>query len=69
MAALTVTAVAFVVALSVQASLAFVALGGAVVLLAGAPYHRRLEWSRLRREIPWSLFVFISGMFLVVHAV
>jgi Na+/H+ antiporter NhaD/arsenite permease-like protein len=67
--ALTVTAVAFVVASSVQAPLAFVALGGAAVLLAGALYHRRLEWSRLGREISWSLFVFISGMFLVVRAV
>jgi arsenical pump membrane protein len=68
-AALAVTAVAFVVASSVQAPLAFVALGGAALLLAGAGYHRRLEWNRLRREISWSLFVFISGMFLVVRAV
>jgi arsenical pump membrane protein len=68
-AALAVTAVAFVAASSIQAPLSFVALGGAAALLAGAAYHRRLEWTRLRREISWSLFVFISGMFLVVRAV
>jgi arsenical pump membrane protein len=68
-AALAVTAVAFVVASSIQAPLSFVAMGGAAVLLAGAGYHRCLHWGRLRHEISWSLFVFISGMFLVVRAV
>ncbi len=66
---LIVTAVAFVLASSFQAPLSFVALGGAAVLLAGAGHHRCLQWNRLRREISWSLFVFISGMFLVVRAV
>ena len=51
-AALAVTAVAFVVASSVQAPLSFVALGGAAVLLLGAGYHKRLQWGRLRRESP-----------------
>ena len=45
------------------------ALGGAALLLAGAAWYRQLEWSRLRREISWSLFAFISGMFIVVRAI
>jgi arsenical pump membrane protein len=46
-----------------------VALGGAGILLAVAAYHRQLSLGRLRREISWSLFVFISGMFVVVRGV
>ncbi len=68
-AVLAVIAAAFVLASWVQVPLAFVALGGAAALLAGARYHGQLEWGRLRREIAWSLFVFITGMFLVVRGV
>jgi arsenical pump membrane protein len=49
--------------------LSAVALGGAALLLAGAARYRQLEVGRLRREISWSLFLFISGMFVVVQAV
>ena len=62
-------AVAFVLASSFEAPLSLVALGGAVVLLIGTWRHGRLEWKRLRGEISWSLFVFISGMFLVIRGV
>jgi arsenical pump membrane protein len=62
-------AVAFVLASSFQVPLSLVALGGAGILLIGSWRHGRLEWKRLRGEISWSLFVFISGMFLVIQGV
>ena len=67
--ALGVIAAAFVLASSFQAPLSLVALGGAVILLFGAWRHGHLAWSRLRREISWPLFIFISGMFLVIRGV
>lgn len=67
--ALGITAVAFVLASTFQVPLSLVALGGAVLLLIGAYRYGHLEWSRMRKEISWSLFVFISGMFLVIQGV
>jgi arsenical pump membrane protein len=69
LAVLAVIAVAFVAASSLEVPVAWVALGGAALLLAAAAYHRQLSWGHLRREISWSLFVFISGMFVVVRGV
>jgi arsenical pump membrane protein len=46
-----------------------VALCGGLILLLGAYRSQRLDWRRLGREIPWSLFGFITGLFLVVQAV
>jgi len=66
---LGITAVAFVLATSLHSPVALVALGGAGLLLVAAATYRQLHWDRLRREISWSLFVFISGMFLVVRGV
>ena len=69
LAVLGLIAVGYVVASALQVPVAFVALGGGLLLLAGARYTRRLDWRRLGREIPWSLFGFITGLFLVVQAV
>ena len=69
LATLGVIAVAFVLASSFQVPLSLVALGGAVVLLFGAWRFGQLKWGRLRHEISWSLFIFISGMFLVIRGV
>ena len=69
LAALGCIAIAFVLASSVEAPLSLVALGGAAVLLIGAWHYGCLEWKRLRGEISWSLFVFISGMFLVIRGI
>ncbi|HET6436586.1 MAG TPA: SLC13 family permease [Anaeromyxobacter sp.] len=69
LAVLGIIAVAFVLATSLGVPVAWVALGGAAGLLVLSAVHRRLGWGRLRREISWSLFVFISGMFLVVRGV
>ncbi len=51
-----------------QLPLSLVALGGCALLLAVAAGYGPLDWSHLRREISWSPFVFISGMFVVVRA-
>lgn len=69
LAVLAITAVAFVLATSLEVPVAIVALGGAGLLLVAAAANRQLHWERVRREISWSLFVFITGMFLVVRGV
>ncbi len=51
-----------------QLPLAFIALGGSALLLAGAGFYRRLDWSHLRREISWSLFIFVGGLFILVRS-
>ncbi len=66
---LALTAVAYVVASLAAVPLSFVALGGAAVLVVGAARWHVLQWPALRRDISWSLFVFITGMFLVVRGV
>jgi arsenical pump membrane protein len=67
--ALGCIAVAFVLASSFQAPLSLVALGGAIALLIGGWHYGPLEWKRLRGEISWALFIFISGMFLVIRGI
>jgi arsenical pump membrane protein len=69
LAVLAITALAFVLVTSLEAPVAVVAIGGAGLLLVAATAYGQLRWERLRREISWSLFVFISGMFLVVRGV
>lgn len=49
--------------------LSFVALGGAVVLLAGAAGYGQFDARWVGRDISWSIFGFIGGMFIVVQAV
>ena len=66
---LAVIAVAYVIASAFQVPLALVALGGGVLLLFGALWFKQLEWKRLGREISWSLFGFIAGLFVIVQAV
>ena len=66
---LGVIAVAFVMASSFQIPLSLVALGGAVLLLTGGWRYGHLKWKRLRGEISWALFIFISGMFLVIRGI
>jgi arsenical pump membrane protein len=60
---------AFVLASAFQFPLSLVALAGAILLLFGARRFGYLQWNRLRKEISWSLFIFISGMFLVIQGV
>jgi arsenical pump membrane protein len=64
---LSVISIAYVLASAFQLPLSFVAMGGAIFLLIGS--RRFVNWPRLRREISWSLFIFISGMFIVIKAI
>lgn len=62
-------AAGYVVASALDQPLSFVALGGSVALLVCAAIYRQLDWPQLRGEISWSLFIFVSGMFLLVRGI
>lgn len=66
---LVVIAVGYVLASAFQWPLSFVALGGSALLLAGAAWYRQISWSRLGQEVSWSIFLFIGGMFVLIHGV
>lgn len=66
---LGIVAASYVVASALQVPLALVALGGGALLLVGTYRAGQLDWRWLGREISWSLFGFITGLFLVVRAV
>jgi arsenical pump membrane protein len=69
LAVLGLVAVGYVFSSAMGAPLSFPALGGAGLLLLGAACFGVLDWRLLRRDISWSLFVFITGMFLIVRGV
>lgn len=62
-------AVAYVVVSLVQQPLSLVAIGGAALLLIGALHWKQVQWKALGREISWSIFGFIAGMFIVVQGI
>jgi len=57
------------VATAMHFPLSYVALGGSGLLFAGAVRYRCLDTAKLGREISWSLFLFITGLFIIVRAV
>ncbi|HEX5546030.1 MAG TPA: ArsB/NhaD family transporter [Ktedonobacterales bacterium] len=59
----------YVVASAVGAPVSIVALAGSAMLLGCAAWSGQLHWNRWRSDISWSLFVFVSGMFLLVRGV
>lgn len=65
---LLLIAVGYVLASLWNVPLSFVALGGAALLLGGALIFGQLS-RRIARDISWSIFAFIAGMFIVVRAV
>ena len=67
--AMALIAAAYVAASALQIPLSFIALSGAALLLAGSAGYRHLNFAKLRQEISWSLFVFVTGMFLMIKAV
>ncbi len=69
LAALGIVALCYVAASIAGVPLSIVALGGSAVLSLIAWRYRCLNWQTLAHEISWSLFIFISGMFLVVRGV
>src|SRR5947209_535411 len=66
---LMLVVVAYVVASATQFPLSLVALGGAFLLLGGAFYWKQIKLPELGKQISWSIFGFIAGMFIVVRAV
>ena len=66
---LILIAIAYIIASVMGFPLSIVALGGSGLLLAGAAWNRCLDKNRLGREISWSLFVFVTGMFILVKGV
>ena len=66
---LALVAPCYIVASTRQFPLAIVAVGGALLLLAGAIFWKRTTWSDAALGISWSIFGFIAGMFIVVRAI
>lgn len=66
---LMLIAIAYIVASATQFPLSIIALSGSGLLILGATWYHCLNWRGLASEISWSLFVFISGMFIMVRAV
>jgi arsenical pump membrane protein len=61
--------IAYVLASATRFPLSIVALGGAGLLLIGALYWKRTTIQHIGKQISWSIFGFIAGMFIVVQAV
>jgi arsenical pump membrane protein len=66
---LILVAIAYVIASALSIPLSLVALSGAIILLIGALYWRRITLLDMGKQISWPIFGFIAGMFLVVQAV
>jgi arsenical pump membrane protein len=65
---LGLVAVCYVIAAALQVPLSFIAVGGALALLAGASYWKQTTLPDIGKQISWSIFGFIAGMFLLVQA-
>lgn len=65
---LGLVAVAYIVASAIQLPLSLVALGGALLLFIGALRWKQTTARDVSKQISWSIFGFIAGMFIVVRA-
>ena len=68
-AVLAIVAAGYVTASAFQFHLSIVAMGGAAALLVGALFWRQVTLRELGKNISWSIFGFIAGMFVVVRAI
>jgi arsenical pump membrane protein len=66
---LALVAIAYIVASATQFPLSLVALGGALLLLAGSLYWKQTDFAQMGKQISWSIFGFIAGMFVIVQTV
>jgi arsenical pump membrane protein len=66
---LALVAIAYIVASATQIPLSIVSLGGSLLLLIGALRWKQTTLPNVGKQISWSIFGFIAGMFLVVQAV
>ena len=66
---LLLVAIAYVIASAAQLPLSLVAVGGALLLLIGAVYWKQTTIQQTGKQVSWSIFGFIAGMFIVVQAI
>ncbi|GER90262.1 arsenic transporter [Dictyobacter vulcani] len=66
--ALIVICIAYIMAAASQFPLSLVALGGALILLLGALAWKQITVPALGKQLSWSIFGFIAGMFIVVQS-
>jgi arsenical pump membrane protein len=66
---LLLVAIYYVTAAALRVPLSFVAMEGALALFFGAWYWRQSTLQKLTKQISWSIFGFIAGMFIVVQAI
>ena len=66
---LILVAIAYVIASATQFPLSIVALCGALLLLIGALFWKQTTIWSTGKQISWSIFGFIAGMFIIVQAV
>ena len=65
---LGLVAVCYVAAAALRVPLSLVAMAGALALLFGAWYWKQSSLQETRKQISWSIFGFIAGMFILVQA-
>ncbi len=65
---LVLVAIAYIVASATMLPLSLVALSGALLLLIGALRWQQITISAMGKQVSWSIFGFIAGMFIVVRA-
>ncbi|GAC1426239.1 MAG: arsenic transporter [Ktedonobacteraceae bacterium] len=68
-AVLLLVAIAYVIASAIQLPLSIVAVSGALLLLIGALLWKQTTVKETGKQISWSIFGFIAGMFIIVQAV
>ncbi len=66
---LILVAIAYIIASATQIPLSIVALSGAILLLLGALLWKQTTLRNTGKQISWSIFGFIAGMFILVQAV
>ncbi|HEY4386478.1 MAG TPA: SLC13 family permease, partial [Ktedonobacteraceae bacterium] len=66
---LLLVAISYVTAAALRVPLSLIALTGALLLFIGARYWKRSTIVATGKQISWSIFVFIAGMFVIVRAV
>jgi arsenical pump membrane protein len=65
---LGLVALAYIVSSALQLPLSLVALSGALLLLVGALRWKQTTVRAVGKQVSWSIFGFIAGMFIVVRA-
>ncbi|HET8845423.1 MAG TPA: ArsB/NhaD family transporter, partial [Ktedonobacteraceae bacterium] len=65
---LALVAICYVTAAALRVPLSLVAMAGALALLSGAWYWKQSTLQETGKQISWSIFGFIAGMFILIQA-